>query len=397
VWTRSVATFAAFLLIVATPTIATPTVATAAPDGAALTPAAGTGSAGSSGDGGPANQATLNSPLGAAVAADGTLYLSDTGNHKVRAVAPDGTISTVAGSGEAPARAPQVPAGAKATEVPLSTPADLAVGADGTLFIADPAAVRVYALAKDGTLTVRASRSSAGALSPPLGPPTGLAAGPDGTLYVADQENNRVLAVTADGTARVAAGNGVLTVSAAGGPATEVAVGSPNALATDRDGGLWISGGLLLRRLRTGTIATVTQPAAGTWATADGAKWPPAVPPLNNVEKVGAGTDGPYIFDRRASAVLRLGPGGTVTTVAALTGELGQIQLAAGAAPRGPLYIVDSGHHRVYAARVPADPAQPAPGGGAARRAWLLGGAALLLLLVVVLALALRRRRAGRP
>lgn len=388
-WTRPVAACAAFLLVAGTPAAAI-----AAPGDPALTPVAGSGSAGSAGDGGPATQATLNAPFGAAVAPDGTLYVADAGNHKVRAVAPDGTIRTVAGSGEAPARAGDVPAGAKATEVALITPADLAVGADGTLYIADTTAVRVYALAKDGTIKIQVSAAS---LSPPMGAPTGLAVGADGTLYVADQQNNRVLAVAQDGTARVAAGNGILTVSAAGGPATEIPVGAPNALAMDGAGDLWISGGLLLRRLRAAAIVTVTQPAAGKWATADGAQWPPADAPFNNVETVGAGADGPYVFDRQRKAVLRLGPGGAVTTVALLTGadfpDLGTIQLAAGTAPQGPVYIVDTARHRVLAARAPAA-AEPEPeSSGTATWLWLAGGAVLL---IVVLPVVLGRRRSGR-
>jgi hypothetical protein len=397
VWTRPAAAFAAFLLVAGTPAVAS-----AAPGDPALTPVAGTGSAGSSGDGGPADKATLNAPFGAAVAPDGTLYVADTGNHKVRAVAPDGTIRTVAGSGQASAAPGQVPAGAKATDIALAGPADLAVGADGTLYIADATAVRVYALAKDGTVKLTVSAQSTASLSPPMGTPTGLAVGKDGTVYVADQQNNRVLAVGPDGTASVAAGNGILTVSAAGGPATQIPIGAPNGLAVDGNGDLWIAGGLLLRRLRAGSVATATQPKAGTWATADGAQWPPADPPFNNVEAAGAGADGPYVFDRQQKAVLRLGAGGAVTTVATLTGadfaDLGTIHLAAGAAPRGPVYIVDTGHHRILAARVPAASDPQPKSSGSATWPWLVGGAVLLVLLIIVILVSVgRRRRPGRP
>jgi len=362
---------------------------------------AGNGTAGSSGDGGPAAQSTLSAPLGAAVGPDGTLYIADTGNHKVRAVKPDGSISTVAGSGKAGTTAPAVSSGAKATDVALLTPVALAVGADGTLFIADATAARVYAVAADGTLTVRADAAGTASLSPPMGAPTGLAAGQDGAVYVGDQENNRVLAVSADGKASVAAGNGVLTVSAAGGPATEVPVGAPNSLGASGDGDLWISGGLLLRRLHSQQIATVTQPQSGRWATADGAQWPPADQPLNDVEAVSAGPSGPYVFDRKQKAVLRLGAGGVVTTVASLSGadfgSLGTIHLAVGPAADGPVYIVDTGRHRVLS--VPVTGGSDAPGGSGADSApvwpWLAGGVVVLILLVLVIVL-VARRRAGR-
>jgi hypothetical protein len=110
VWKRPIATIASVLLIAAV-TPSPP--ASAAPAEAALTVAAGTGSAGAPGDGWPAVQAALDHPLGA-VAADGTLFIADTGNHEVRAITPDGTIKTVAGTGKQASGAEPVPAGRRA-------------------------------------------------------------------------------------------------------------------------------------------------------------------------------------------------------------------------------------------------------------------------------------------
>jgi hypothetical protein len=68
------------------------------PDGT-ITTVAGTDTAGFSGDGGPATAAQLDGPRDAVPTADGGVLISDTGNHRLRRVAPDGTISTVAGTG----------------------------------------------------------------------------------------------------------------------------------------------------------------------------------------------------------------------------------------------------------------------------------------------------------
>src|SRR5207249_11644138 len=64
-----------------------------------ITTVAGTGVWGFSGDGGPATQAQLNEPYGVAVAPDGSLYIADTDNHRLRRVGPHGIITTVAGPG----------------------------------------------------------------------------------------------------------------------------------------------------------------------------------------------------------------------------------------------------------------------------------------------------------
>ncbi|WP_437302911.1 hypothetical protein [Sorangium sp. So ce388] len=68
------------------------------PDGTIAT-VAGTGAAGYSGDGGPATLATSTSPFSIAVGLDGSVYIADRGNHSVRRVAPDGIIDTVSGTG----------------------------------------------------------------------------------------------------------------------------------------------------------------------------------------------------------------------------------------------------------------------------------------------------------
>ncbi len=62
---------------------------------------AGTGAAGSSGDNGPAISAQLNAPKGVAVDTKGDVYIADTGNQRVRMIAPGGVISTFAGTGSA--------------------------------------------------------------------------------------------------------------------------------------------------------------------------------------------------------------------------------------------------------------------------------------------------------
>jgi sugar lactone lactonase YvrE len=163
------------------------------PDGM-FTVVAGNGQRGFSGDGGPATQATLNLSgfSGITVAPDGTLYIADSGNDRVRAVPPNGTITTVAGN-----------------------------GGNGMLLSSGPA------------------------LTTPIGPVSGLAIGPDGDLYIAA---SNVLRLTPSGTLEWVAGNetGFPSPScqtSACNPAGEWEFTQPDQLAFDGAGNLYVSGG----------------------------------------------------------------------------------------------------------------------------------------------------------
>ncbi len=98
---------------------------------------AGNGTAGDTGDGGPAISAEI-APSGIAVGADGSLYIADSGDHVVRKVSPNGIISTFAGNGQAGYSGD----GGPATAAELSGPGAVSVGADGSVYIADGGAVR---------------------------------------------------------------------------------------------------------------------------------------------------------------------------------------------------------------------------------------------------------------
>lgn len=102
------------------------------PSGAIET-VAGVGAPGYDGDGGKAVEARLNQPNGLALDARGNLYIADMGNHRVRRVAPDGVITTVAGNGQIGRGAEGIPA----TQSPLNFPSSVAVDANGDLLIVD--------------------------------------------------------------------------------------------------------------------------------------------------------------------------------------------------------------------------------------------------------------------
>ena len=373
--------------------------ATARADLAEVTVFAGTGQAVYGGDGGPAALALLANPTGVAVAADGTVFIGDSTNRRVRAVRPDGTIVTVAGSGRAGDRARPVTGPAPATGVDLSSPQRLAVGRDGTLYLADPGLLRVFALSTDGRLSVAAGVGSARdlndggpAVGAGMGEPRGLAVAADGTVYVADFGNRRVRAVSPSGVITTVAGTGSAQATAAGGPAARVAVPGPDGLAVDGAGTLWIVDGQTLRRVRGDRMDTVTYPD-GRWATSDVASWPPPQPALVGVSAVAASGDQVYTVNQATGGVYRLRDGGSMEQVADLRGVLpgpsvGQLAVA----PSGTVYLADVNSHRVYMFR-PAPPGGVGSGDRAESRWPFLAGGALAVVVVVAVGWWLSARR----
>ncbi len=99
----------------------------------AVATVAGTGEAGYTGDDEPASEARLDTPMGVLASPDGGFWIADSGNDVVRAVAGDGTISTVAGDPSAELLLDPAPA----LQVQLRTPVGMALSPDGDLWIAE--------------------------------------------------------------------------------------------------------------------------------------------------------------------------------------------------------------------------------------------------------------------
>jgi uncharacterized protein (TIGR03437 family) len=112
------------------------------PSGGQATIVAGTGGRGFSGDGGKATVATMSGPEGVAVDADGNTFIADTLNNRIRMVTPDGSIKTIAGVGTAGFGGDNGPAEA----AQLNTPSRVLVGPDGTIYVSDKGNNRIRKL-----------------------------------------------------------------------------------------------------------------------------------------------------------------------------------------------------------------------------------------------------------
>ncbi len=228
-----------------------------------ITTVAGTGVAGFSGDGGPATEAELDLPHGVAFTPSGGLLVADALNNRIRLVSPDGTITTVAGTGVAGFAGD----GGPATEAELDAPHGVAALPDGGFLVPDTGNERIRRVWPDGTITTVAGdgvRGFAGdggpATEAELASPFGVAPTPDGGMLIADNGNNRVRRVAPDGTITTVAGDGVRCYGGDGGPALLASLSSPHNLAPLPDGGLLIAdtGNNRVRRVwPDGTITTV--------------------------------------------------------------------------------------------------------------------------------------------
>jgi sugar lactone lactonase YvrE len=265
---------------------------------------------------GAATVARFDGPAGLAVDTVGNLYVADRLNHRIRKITPDGTVSTLAGSGlsgfadgsddlarfyfpqgvvvfennvyvadtgnhrirriDKTTGAVTTLAG-KATAgfvdgaggtAQFHSPRAVAVNAAGQLVVADTGNHCIRLLTVGNSVVTLAGSDTPGFLdgadiNARFSSPAGLTIGTDGTIYVTDQDNHRIRSITTGGLVGTVAGSGIagLLDSPVDSlhPATIARFDSPGGITLDGEGNLIVAeqGTSRLRRIARGTVPTL--------------------------------------------------------------------------------------------------------------------------------------------
>ncbi|MBY0505007.1 MAG: hypothetical protein K2X03_13930 [Bryobacteraceae bacterium] len=261
------------------------------------------------GDGGPALQTFFTSPQDVAIDANGNVFVADTGNHVIRRIGRDGLASTVAGvGGEAGKGAENV----AATTSRLDRPTAVVVDSDGSLYIADRGNFRVRRVDPSGIVRTLTGNDNYGvkdmvlqpqqrrlyftdeifnqvlfldlaagtpvpvvvagnpsgrpgfngdggpAISALLDSPDGIAIAPNGEVFFVDSNNMRLRRIDSSGVITTVAGNGQIEVTQTDGPVTSAVLSLPSRLLIDSQSNIFLSEEFgRIRRISGGRIDTI--------------------------------------------------------------------------------------------------------------------------------------------
>src|ERR1700722_10272383 len=315
------------------------------------------------GDSGSALSATMGPPRGLGIDASGNLYIADTKDNRIRRVS-SGTITTFAGTVGAHNHGFGGDGGAP-TSALLAAPNGVFVDGSNNVYISDTGNQRIRKVAANVINTILGGGNGgdgAAATAAQLAGPFAVAVDGSGNYYIADTLNNRIREVSG-GTITTVAGHGEANFSGDNGPATSATLNSPEGVALDASGDMFIADSLnrMVREVTSGTIAPFAgnglacSPSTGNCG--DGGVAINAN--LSNPTTVATDSKGNVFIADPPTHRIREVSGGTITTIAgtgkcSYTGDGGLATAATLCSPVGVtvdesdnIYIADSGNNVV--------------------------------------------------
>ncbi len=169
----------------------------------------------------------VRGPNGLALDPQGNLYFADAGDSRVRQLLPDGTLRTVAGTGQ-PGNAGD---GGPATQAQIGLVSGLALDASGNLYLTAELSKVIRRVSPDGIITTVAGG---------LNQPAGVAIDAQGHLLIADSKDHRVFRMTPAGAVTHIAGSGAQGVDFRDRPAVDRPLAAPRSVAVDKAGNIYI-------------------------------------------------------------------------------------------------------------------------------------------------------------
>jgi sugar lactone lactonase YvrE len=221
--------------------------------GGQATTLAGSGTAGAANGKGAA--ASFNYPYGIAVDGSGNVYIADSGNNLIRKITPDGTVSTLAGSGATGS------ADGSATTASFGFPMALAVDANGNVYVADYYYDLIRKVTPNGDVTTIAGTGTYGSADgtgtlASFNHPQGIAIDKAGILYIADTDNYDIRILKPTGEVTTFAGTGAAGII--NGTGTAASFGDPVGIAVDISGNLYVGDAInyVIRKITPAGVVT---------------------------------------------------------------------------------------------------------------------------------------------
>jgi DNA-binding beta-propeller fold protein YncE len=192
---------------------------------------------------GAAAEAMFDAPIGVAIDEQGNLFVADTYNDRIRKIAKDGQVTTIAGSSIAGYKDGQT------SEALFDTPCGIAVDKQGNLFVADTGnnAIRKIAAAGE-VITIASNNENDQSRETRLSEPAGVTLTHDGFLFVTNQNNGRIQFITPEGEVKIFAGG---RSGFADGLGEEARFNGASGIALDKEGNLYVtdSNNYLIRKI----------------------------------------------------------------------------------------------------------------------------------------------------